>query len=338
MSSGCPRHLLITFVATALVIVATRDASARQKLYVVNTGDDDVTVVDVATQAVLGRVTVGTHPQGLAASASQDVIYVTVGEGKSGELLWVDPVADTVTRRMPVGPSPNQLAVTPDGTRGYVPCKDGYWDVVDLVRAKVITRIFTGGRPHNTLVSSDGAHIYLAPMGAPKKVTIIDVASNASVGEIAFGGVIRPIALSRDEKRLYAEVDDLVGVEVADVGTRTMVQRLPATLSREETGPSRSHGLGVRPDQRELWECDVEHRDLHVYDITDERAKQIATVPLGMRPYWLTFTPDGKTCFVAGGAEKGEVVFVDVAAKKAVGRVPVGRNPERLIVVEPPPR
>lgn len=331
-------RLLVTLVAAILLTAAVPDAHARQKLYVVDTGGDDVTVIDVATHAVLGRVTVGTHPQGLAAPASQDVVYVTVGEGRSGELVWVDPGSDTVKRRMPVGPAPNQLAVTPDGTRAYVPCKDGYWDVVDLARAKVITRIFTGGRPHNTLVSPDGARVYLAAMGAPKKVTIVDVATNASVGEIAFSDVIRPIALSRDEKRLYAEVDDLVGVEVADVGARKMIQRLPATLGEEEIGPSRSHGLGVRPDQRELWECDVEHRDVHVYDVSGERAKQIATVPLGMRPYWLTFTPDGKTCFVAGGAEKGEVVIVDAEARKAVDRIPVGRNPERLIVVEPPAR
>src|SRR5216683_2869016 len=152
--------------------LAEPSGKPRQKLYITNSAGNDVTVVDVATNKVIGRIEVGSLPQGIAATAAQDWLLVTVEGGKVGELVWIDPLTDKIMRRMPIGPAPNQLAVTPDGKFAYIPVSDGYYEVVDVPKAKIIERIFTGGRPHNTDCSADGRHMYLAPMGSPKKVSI----------------------------------------------------------------------------------------------------------------------------------------------------------------------
>jgi YVTN family beta-propeller protein len=332
------RILAATLVLCLPAFVRADDTTAktRQKLYVTNSAGDDVTVIDVATNKVLGRIEVGPHPHGIAVPASQDVIYVSIEGSKPGRLVAIDPRADKVIRSMDVGPAPNQLAVTPDGKFGYVPCSDGYWDVVDLKEQKVAKRIFTGGRPHNTLCSPGGKRMYLAPMGAPKKVTIVDVATHEPAGTIPFSNVVRPVALSRDEKRLYAEVDGLVGIEVADVDKREMIQRIPAELADQQRKvASRSHGLAIRPDQKEIWECDVEHKEVHVYDITGDKPKQTTTIPIGAQVYWLTFRPDGKICYVSARGGNA-VAVVDTETKKVIDRLPVGKEPKRLVVVEVP--
>jgi YVTN family beta-propeller protein len=336
------RHRIFAFAlvlcVTPLVPAGEPAGKVHQKLYVTNSAGDDVTVIDVATHKALGRIEVGPNPHGIAVPASQDVIYVSIEGGKPGELVTIDPRTDKVVRRMTVGPAPNQLAVTPDGKFAYVPCSDGYWDVVDLKQQKVLERIFTGGRPHNTLCSPDGKHIYLAPMGAPKKVTIVDVATHKPIGTIPFSNVVRPIALSRDEKRLFANVDGLVGIEEADVARREMIHRVPAELADQHSKvASRSHGLAIRPDQKEIWECDVEHFEVHVYDITGEKPKQTATIPIGSRVYWLTFRPDGKMCYVSARGANA-VAAVDTETKKVVARLEVGKEPKRLIVVDVPER
>jgi YVTN family beta-propeller protein len=303
------------------------------KLYVTNSAGNDVTVVDVATNKPIGRIEVGQHPHGIAVPASQDVVLVTIEGTKPGELVWIDPYTDKVTKRMPIGPAPNQLAVTPDGKFAYVPVSDGHYEVIDLAKAKIIERIFTGGRPHNTLCSPDGKRMYLAPMGAPKKVTIVDVATHKPIGVIPFSNVVRPVALTNDEKRLFAEVDGLVGIEMADLAKRKMIERVPADLSAEnKTKASRSHGLGIRPDQKEIWECDVEHMEVHVYDITGDRPKQTATIPMGGRVYWLTFSPNGKYCYVSVRS-RNETAVVDTATREIVARIPAGKEPKRLLVV-----
>jgi YVTN family beta-propeller protein len=328
----------IAFVILSGGAAAGETAAVRQKLYVTNSAGNDVTIIDVATHKPVGRIEVGPHPHGIAVPASQDVIYVTVEGTNPGELLWIDPRTDKITRRLKIGPAPNQLAVTPDGKFAYIPASDGYYEVVDLAQAKIIKRIFTGGRPHNTLCSADGKRMYLAPMGNPKRVTIVDVATHKPIGEIRFSSVVRPIALSRDEKRLYAEVDGLVGIEVADVAGRKKIHRIQADLSEENRKKgSRSHGLGIRPDQKEVWECDVEHNEVHVYDVTGVKPRQIATVPIGSRVYWLTFSPSGKVCYVSARGASA-VAAVDTHTKKILARIPVGKEPKRLIVVTLPKR
>jgi YVTN family beta-propeller protein len=326
----------VLFVAPSLAATAEPAATARQKLYVTNSAGDDVTVIDVASNKPIGRIEVGPHPHGIAVPAAQDVIYVTIEGSRPGELVWIDPFTDKVVKRMPIGPAPNQLAVTPDGKYAYVPCSDGYWEVIELDRAQIVKRIFTGGRPHNTLCSPDGKRMYLAPMGSPKRVMIVDVATQEKIGDLPFSNVVRPIAVSKDEKRFYAEVDGLVGIEVADIGSRKKIHRVPAQLPDEQKKvASRSHGLGIRPDQKEIWECDVEHHDVHVYDITSDVPRQIATIPIGSQVYWLTFRPDGKICYVAARGA-GEVAVVDTASKKVIRYIPVGKEPKRLMVVTLP--
>src|SRR5262249_13787356 len=159
----------------------------------------DITIADVATNKVIGRLEVGPHPHGIAVTAAQDLLLVSIEGSKPGELVWIDPRADKVTRRLPIGPAPNQLAVTPDGKFAYVPVSDGYYEVVDVLKAKIIERIFTGGRPHNTVCGASGQRMYLAPMGNPKKVTIVDVATHKPIGEIPFTSVVRPVAVTKDE-------------------------------------------------------------------------------------------------------------------------------------------
>jgi YVTN family beta-propeller protein len=141
------------------------------------------------------------------------------------------------------------------------------------------------------------------------------------------------VALTRDEKRLFAEVDGLVGIEMADVASRKMTQRVPAELAADKVKvPSRSHGLGIRPDHKEVWECDVHHQEVHVYDITGERPRQIATVPMPGDVYWLTFSPNGAYCYVSV-LTRNETAVVDTATKQIVARIPVGNSPKRLLVV-----
>jgi len=329
--ASLPVILILTVGANA-----ADPAKAKQKLYVTNSDGDDVTVIDTATNKAIGRIEVGLHPHGIAVPASQEFILVTVEGTKPGRLVWIDPVTDKVTQKMDIGPEPNQPAVTPDGKIAYVPCSDGFWEVIDLAKQKIVERIFTGGRPHNTLCSPDGKRMYLGPMGAPKKVFIADVATNKIVGDIPFSSVIRPIALTKDEKRLFVNVDGLVGIEVADVANRKMTYRVPANLTDEQKKvESRSHGISVRPDQKEVWECDVEHHEVHVYDITGDKPKQITTIPMEESVYWLTWSPDGKTAYVAVRG-KNEVAVVDAETKKVMTHIPAGKVPKRLLVVAVP--
>lgn len=323
-----------------LVIFAATDAAghqATQKLYVANSAGNDIHVIDTATNRILKRIEVGPQPHGMAATAAGDQLFITIENtaGDVGELLWFDPVTDTVTRRMKVGPRPNQLACTPDGRLAYIPCDDASWWVVDTVQGEVLTKIATGGRPHNTLCSADGERMYLGPKGS-YHVLIADVKSHRLIGEIPLSDAPRPIVLSRDEKRLYANVDTLIGFEVCDVPARKMIYRVEAEVPEKLLRTaSRSHGIGLSVDEKEVWMCDVFHDRTYVFDNTVEPPRQVATIVMQGGGYWMCFSPDGRSCFISERIGN-TVAVVDTATRQVTARIKVGQLPKRVLVVTLP--
>lgn len=317
--------------------VAAADPTPACKLYVANSAGNDIHVIDTATNRVIKRVEVGPQPHGLVASAGGERLFITIEnvQADEGELLWFDPIADRVTRRMKVGPRPNQLACTPDGKLAYVPCDDASWWVIDTIKGEVITRIATGGRPHNTLSSPDGKRMYLGPKGS-YHVLIADARSHKLLGEIPLSDAPRPIAVSKDETRLYANVDTLIGFEVADIPSRKVVHRVEAEVPAELLHTtSRSHGIGLTPDEKELWMCDVFHDRTYVFDLSVEPPKQVATIEMKGGGYWMCFSPDGKSCYISERIGN-TVAVIDTARRRAVARIAVGSVPKRVLVVTPP--
>ena len=238
---------------------------------------------------------------------------------------------------MKIGPRPNQLACTPDGKIAYVPCDDASWWVIDTMKGEVVTKIATGGRPHNTLCSPDGKRMYLGPKGS-YHVLIADTATHKLIGEIPLSDAPRPIAISKDEKRLYANVDTLIGFEVADIPSRKVIHRVeaevPAELLRKA---SRSHGIGLRPGEKELWMCDVYHDRTYVFDLTTEPPKQVATIVMKGGGYWMTFSPDGTRCYISERIGN-TVAVIDTDSRETVARIAVGNVPKRVLVVTLPAR
>jgi YVTN family beta-propeller protein len=317
-----------------LILFAADTPTPAQKLYVASSAGNDIYVIDTATHKVIRRVEVGPEPHGLVASADGKQMFITIenSNGDEGEFLWFDPAADTVTKRMKIGPRPNQLACTPDGKIAYVPCDDATWWVIDTVKGVVLKKISTGGRPHNTLCSSDGKRMYLGPKGS-YHVLIADAVNHKLIGEIPTSDAPRPITLSRNEKRLYANVDTLIGFEIADVEKRRVIHRVEAEVPEELLRKaSRSHGIGLRPDEKELWMCDVYHDRTYVFDLSSEPPKQTAAIVMKGGGYWMCFSPDGKFCYISERIGDS-VAVIDTSSKKVVTRIEVGKSPKRNLVV-----
>jgi YVTN family beta-propeller protein len=322
------------YLVIAISVPAEPAPNPSQKLYVANSAGDDLHVIDTETNKVIKRVEVGPQPHGLVATKDGSRLFITIenSNGDEGELLWFDTVRDAVTKRMNIGPRPNQPACTPDGKIVYVPCDDATWWVIDAVKGEVVKKIPTGGRPHNTLCSPDGKRMYLGPKGS-YHVLIADAEKHKLIGEIPTSDAPRPIVLSKDEKRLYANVDTLIGFEIADVAKRKVIHRVeaevPAELLRKA---SRSHGIGLRPDEKELWMCDVYHDRTYVFDLAVEPPKQTEAIVMKGGGYWMCFGPDGKYCYISERIGDS-VAVIDTATKKTVARIEVGKAPKRLLVV-----
>lgn len=326
------------WLASWLAATATAAETQRQ-VWITNAFGNDVHIFDVATLQLVRRIEVGPNPHGISATADGRTVHIALENfgGPNGELLWLDAITGQITGRVAVGPKPNENECTPDGKWIYVPCDDGQYWVVDGEKKQVVAKIKTGGRPHNTTVSADGRRMYLSPMGTPKRVTIVDVAGGHQVvGEIPFGNVTRPPAITKDEKFFFQNVDGLLGFEVADIAQRKVVKVVSHRIPEDKAQvKSRCHGLCVRPDQQEIWSCNVEHLLLHIHELTSGEYREVATVPMPGRIYWVTFTPDSKYGFVSVRSEQ-KVAVVDCQTKKIVKLLEAGREPKRTQVIDVP--
>ena len=73
-----------------------------------------------------------------------------------------------------------------------------------------------------------------------------------------------------------------------------------------------SHGIGLTPDEKEIWVADGAQQHVHVFDATVMPPKQIASIKLREQPGWVTFSLDGRYAYPS----TGEVI--DTKTKKIV--------------------
>jgi len=210
----------------------------------------------------------------------------------------------------------DRMSVTPDGKILYVPSfEKDTWNVFDAEKGDVIATLEPTSGAHNTVVSRDGSRMYLAGLRSPL-LSVADTATHKIVQEVGpFAAAIRPFTTDGTASRCYVCVNDLLGFEVGDLKTGKKLARVEVEGFKK--GPVArhgcpSHGIGLTPDEKEVWLCDAHNRRLHVFDNTGTVPKQTLSIPLREEPGWVTFSLDGKYAYPS----TGEVI--DTATKKIV--------------------
>ena len=233
------------------------------------------------------------------------------------------------------------------------------WKVVDTATGNVLATIHTEhGQnyavhpignpvgPHNTWINKAGTRAYLEVLTVPY-VRIVDTATNQVIGKVGpFAKGVRPFAVSADEKLLYANVDGLLGFAVGrvqengkwggpalyTVETKTPEERLKQmNMPAHRPHSTPSHGINIRPDQKELWLADTTFGYIYVFSLGDgrpeadcqhsalQRSERAAASGLDFLQHrWQYAYPDG-------GA------VIDTATKKIVSRIPTS---EKLVEVD----
>lgn len=315
-------------------------------LWQTNAEGDDIHIVNLEKKQAVRRLKVGPNPHGIAYSKTRNTVYIALehNDETQGELLWIDATTFKILKRIKVGPEPHEIEVTPDGAYIYVPCRDGHYWVIDGDSGEVLTKIKTGGRPHNTSVSDDGQFMYLSPMDAPKKVTIVNTQiGHQVVGTIEFNNSVRPPAITKDGQLFFQQVDGLNGFEVASIPQQKQIARVEheeklgsfklhnklGWLSNR--GFNRCHGLEIHPNQQEIWSVCGDL--LRIHNITNFIFPETHSFNLGVKAYWLTFSPDGKYAVIAL-SNTNEVLVVDADKKQELYRFKVGEKPKRNLVIQ----
>ncbi|MEX5438692.1 YncE family protein [Acinetobacter indicus] len=292
-------------------------------------------------------------PDGQSIVASRpsfaDVVSINI---KTGKINWRTPVE---------GFRADHMAVSPDGQRVAVSASSGnVVHVLDIHTGKELGRFATGDKPHENIYFAGGTKILNSAIGnvetsmdaqwqdftkGKRFITIADANNYKVLKKIdfrpaldAFGrkdlsNSVRPMVLSKDESKLYAQVSFFNGLVEYDLKTDkvTRIGQLPgsSTIPKDRSkwvNDSRHHGLSISADGEKL--CVAGTMDDYATIVDRQSLKAGKLIPAG-KPYWATRSPDGKSCVISE-SETDVVTVIDFATGEKVRSVPVGNHPQRV--------
>jgi len=323
------RPLILAFLAfVSLGAARAAEQQPRRYLYVVCPGIRDylefggsgILVFDIdeghkfvkriATPA--SREAMPDNIKGVCASAVTGKLYFTT----RSKLYCVDLASEETLWETSPPNGTDRMSITADGKTLYVPSfEKDTWNVIDAASGDLITSIETKSGAHNTVVSRDGKRMYLGGLKSPI-LFVADTATHRLVQEVGpFAGAIRPFTVNAGGTRAYICVNGLLGFEIGDLTSGEKLHRVE--VAGFATGPVKrhgcpSHGIGLTPDEKEVWVVDAFNQRVHVFDNTAEPPKQAASIAVREQPGWVTFSLDGTYAYPS----TGEVI--DASSKRIV--------------------
>ncbi len=317
-----------------------------QFLYAVH-DDGTITVHDINNLHSLVKTIrvfsgTGADVRGAAISKSTGRFYAFYNQNRQGHVACVNLSNDSVSWDKVVhAPGVDRGDVTQDGKKLYVPTwEEGtspYELVVDGNSGNIISTIAMPAGTHDTFCSVDGTKVFMENKDASDhRVRVISTATDQVIFTTdPFNGKVQPFTVTADNRFLIADVIGTYGFQYADLSTGKVLGTAPFVgTTWRDPGVTKPHGIGMTPDEREAWVCDrgAGNHFVHVFDIRALPPTQTHLITVtNDNPHWLTFTIDGRYCYVAGA--KGARQNTDIVSTTTYARVGIIPPSEDLVEI-----
>src|SRR5262245_26426337 len=265
-----------------LVYIATPgdNGTDNQSGVVVLDGDKDYSFLKRISYDLPASRMPGPKVSGIAVSLPLQMLYVTTDgymmafDLATDKIAWTfkgetEPVARTRGAASGCCERPWTL---PDGKTLLVGSSyNSWWYYIDGATGKVLGKLPTPDAPvaHNLALTADGQLGVLGSMSSPKDgkagLAVIDVASRKVLRYMTFSEMVRPLTINHDFSLVYVNVNDLIGFEIGEIATGKVLKRveLPGGAWK---GKGYSHGIGMTPDETEIWIADPVNGAWQVWD------------------------------------------------------------------------
>lgn len=238
--------------------------------------------------------------KGIAVSLQLNSVYISTWES----LQRIDLGTEELLWEIPYEGGCDRMSISPDGMTMYLPSLEkDFWNVVDCRTGDIISKIKVHSRAHNTIYGPSGNRAYMADIGSPL-LYVADTNTHTVVQKIGpFSAGIRPFTINSNESLVFVNVNDLLGFEVGDLKTGEKLASVQ--VLGWDKGPVRrhgnpSHGIGLTPDEKEIWVSDGHNMRMHVFS-GEAPYQQLTSIVLGDMPGWITFSVDGQYAYPSSG-------------------------------------
>ncbi len=354
-------------LAAALTVAGTAQAQGgREIAFVANAEGATVSLVDVAARTVLGAIDVnpaktrttqgGTPNYAQDTDVSPDGRTLYVSRGYMGDVAAFEIATGKLIWRTVVDPArADHMTLSADGKALFVSAYTQRRSKrLDTATGAITGEVETGISPHDNRISKDGRLLFNSSIGnvglpidggatgqaapSPFQLTIADTRTMQVKARIAFDTGIRPWSLTPDGKGLYAQLSNLHGVIVYDLGARKVMRRLdlpigPGVTSKDWVFEAPHHGLALSRDGKTL--CIAGRASDYAALVRAPALTLIATVPVGDSPGWSELADRDRICLLAN-TRSDDLSFVSIAERRELARLKMGDGPKHITVARVP--
>jgi YVTN family beta-propeller protein len=296
-------------------------APASRPIFVLNSMDADVSLIDPSTYTTLRRIPTGKEPHHLYLTPDEKSVIVANALGNS--LTFIDPVTGEVQRTLRDVVDPYHLRFSPD-MQWFVTAANRL-DHVDIYRWQpaaaqplvLARRIAAAKTPSHLSIDSRSRTVYVSLQDSDE-LTAIDLATQTRTWTVKVGKMPADIFLAPDDRTLFAALTGDAVVEAWDVGV------VPPRLVRRIPTGAGAHAFRARGDKRHLF---VSNRVANTISLIDMAALAVvAEYPAPGGPDCMELLADGRTLLVSSRWAR-RLSVIDTEARKVVRQVEVGRSP-----------
>jgi YVTN family beta-propeller protein len=311
-----PRRLL----AVALFAAACSSSAPIVRVFVANTADDTVSVIDGALDRETQIIAVGPSPQAIALDPNEPV--VAVSNGGASTVTLIDPIALTVKGEpVKVGRRPEGVAFSRDGALLFAASPvDLSVAVIDTAtRAPRRGPIPFAKQPQRVTATPDG-RLLVTLHDEAGEIALVDPVAGTVLATAAVGPFPSDVVVTPDGKRVLASSFDAQMLTVLDATTLARLDQY-----RIQVGS----GLVCHPTKPLLFSLLGFEGEVAIVDL--DARKEIASITAGAGPTYSAITADGRTLYVVNN-DANNVVKVDTEKRQAVVRIAVGAEPAGAVV------
>jgi len=263
------------------VSVTPNPSGSAHRLYVVVDGRVYVYDIDNNHALVKQFPIPEAGKRGTVVAPSRGLLYVTecgtnTCSGSHGSLLAYDLVNDVVAWIANYSFGVDQPAITPNGSKIYMPHgtdgSDGVHSILDASNGKPIGSISTGTKGHNTVASLDGTRVYLAGWAGSNfnYAHVVNTATNQVVlnaGPTVDG--VRPFTINGKHTLMFTTSSNRCGFQVLSLTTGSVLYSVTFSGSCAWSASNApSHGISLSPDEKRVYVVDAPLDQVKVYDVS----------------------------------------------------------------------
>ena len=329
--------------APALPSADVQAISSQDRVYTADQSSNTVTVINPATNEVLGTIALGSRRIGNVLGPvdhhqvnvhglgfSPDGSFLDVISVSSNAAQVIDTATNAVVKTIYTGRSPHEGFISPDGDELWVAVRgEDYLQIIDLETEETLARLVTAPGVSKVVFSPDGQRAFANHLFT-NELTVIDIASREITARIPIpdeAGGSADLAMAPDGDEVWLGHPNNGKTTVVDAWTL----EVKAVL---DTGPRTNHPNFVTRDGVEYAYVTVGGlNQTKVFRRTPGTPELVTAIDnSGAAPHGIWPSPDNTRIYVA--LQKSDAVdVIDTATNTVIETLRVGQDPQALVYV-----